>query len=328
MWQRVLLVVGLFCSILSAQGFFYNYVDPCNQTIIRNNYKVTQDGNGFYVSYYNKSRYFTLEQVLNGDLERWAENVYNDFEDLFPCAVRVAEEILASALAQNATEQFSKGDISNQPTQVNYAIKSSPNVDSTWTTTFNSVYTRTSFDGKSRYDGNLSFTDDFTRISGTYGQGINFVAKKQNQVISGTGVAFETFEGWDWLVSASYAKSLVKPQSEVIVLTTSYGSVSDNTFGNLSVLHGMVVPIDLNAIKFTFANYTSYTLLRYYGGLNRDSQYLLLRSPIMFFPTFSADWKLGQAFTFNLGVSFGYNTVVNDYGERGKTFSILFGTYF
>ena len=63
-------------------------------------------------------------------------------------------------------------------------------------------------------------------------------------------------------------------------------------------------------------------------SLNQDSQYLLLRSPIMIFPTISADWKLGQAFTFNLGVSFGYNTVVNDYGERGKTFSILFGTYF
>ena len=286
MWQRVLIVIGLFCSLLSAQGFFYNYVDPCNQTIIRNNYKVQQEGNGFYVSYYNKSRFFTLEEVLAGELELWAENVYNDFEDLFPCAVRVAEEILASALAQNATEQFSKGDISNQPTQVNYAIKSSPSVDSSWVTTFNSVYTRTSFDGKSRYDGNLSFTDDFTRFSGTYGQGINFIAKKQNQVISGTGVAFETFEGWDWLVSASYAKSLIKPQSEVIVLTTSYGSVSDNTFGNLSVLHGMVIPIDLKMIKFTFANYTSYTLLRYYGGLNRDSQYLLLRSPIMFFQLF------------------------------------------
>jgi len=24
----------------------------------------------------------------------------------------------------------------------------------------------------------------------------------------------------------------------------------------------------------------------------------------------------------------GYNTVVNDYGERDKSFSILFGTYF
>lgn len=328
MWQRVLLVVGLFCSILSAQGFFYNYVDPCNQTIIRNNYKVQQEGNGFYVSYYNKSRYFTLEQVLNGDLERWAESVYDDFEDLFPCAVRVAEEILASALASNATEQFTKTDISNQPSQVNYAIKSSPMVDSSWVTTFNSVYTRTSFDGKSRYDGNLSFTDDFKRFSGTYGQGINFTAKKQNQVISGTGVAFETFEGWDWLVSGSYAKSLVKQNAEVLVLTGSYGNVSEYAFGNISILHGIRVPVKFSQFELTFSNYISYTLMRYYGGLNQDSQYLLLRSPIMIFPTISADWKLGQAFTFNLGVSFGYNTVVNDYGERGKTFSILFGTYF
>ena len=328
MWQRVLLVVGLFCSILSAQGFFYNYVDPCNQTIIRNNYKVQQDGNGFYVSYYNKQRYFTLEEVLAGELERWAEDVYNDFEDLFPCAVRVAEEILASALASNATEQFSKGDISNQPTQVNYAIKSSPSADSSWVTSFNSVYTRTSFDGKSRYDGNFTFTDDFKRFSGTYGQGINFIAKKQNQVISGTGVAFETFEGWDWLASVSYAKSLKKPQPEVIVLTTSYVNVSNSSFGNFSVLHGLVVPVKWGQFELTLANYTSYTLVRYYGGLNRDSQYLLLRSPIMFFPTISADWKLGQAFTFNVGMSFGFNTVVNDYGERGRTFSIMFGTYF
>ena len=56
--------------------------------------------------------------------------------------------------------------------------------------------------------------------------------------------------------------------------------------------------------------------------------HLLLRSPIMLFPTLAVDWKLGQAFTFNLGVSMGYNTVVNDYGERSKTFNLLFGTYF
>ena len=154
------------------------------------------------------------------------------------------------------------------------------------------------------------------------------LAKKQNQVVSATGVAFETFEGWDWLMSTSYAKSLIKKRAEVIVLTASYGNVSEHSFGNLSVLYGMRFPVKAGQFELTFSNYISYTLLRYYGGLNQDSQYLLLTSPIMFFPTVSADWKLGQAFTFNLGVSFGYNTVVNDYGERGKTLSILFGTYF
>ena len=109
------------------------------------------------------------------------ENVYNDFEDLFPIAVRVEEILKKVKLAQsNDTEQFTKTDISNQPSQVNYSIKSSPMVDSSWVTTFNSVYTRTSFDGKSRYDGNLSFTDDFKRFSGTYGQGINFTQETES----------------------------------------------------------------------------------------------------------------------------------------------------
>ena len=78
----------------------------------------------------------------------------------------------------------------------------------------------------------------------------------------------------------------------------------------------------------TISNYIAYTLWRYYEGNNPDDRYLLLRSPIIFMPTISFDWKLGTAFSFNLGVSMGYNTVVNDYGERNKSFSILFGTYF
>ena len=45
-------------------------------------------------------------------------------------------------------------------------------------------------------------------------------------------------------------------------------------------------------------------------------------------PTISFDWKVGTAFTFNVGISMGYNTVVNDYGDRNKTISVLFGTYF
>ena len=329
MWQKFIFLICVWSSV-SAQSFFggYNYVDPCNQSIIRNSYTIRNDQDGFTVTYYNKTKFFTLEQVLAGELESWAENVYNDFEDLFPCAVRVAEEILSSVLASNVSEQFSKSDISNDPSQVNYAIRSTPVGDSTWVTSYNSVYTRESFDGKSRYDGNLNFTDDWKRASLTYGQGVNFVAKKQNRIISGTGVLFKTFEGWDWLTSVSYAKSINFKRPEALVLTTTYGSVSSNKFGNMSILHGFRIPVDFGGIKLTFSNYTSYTLVRYYGGLKKNSQYLLLRSPIMFFPTAAIDWKIGQAFKFNLGITMGYNTVVNDYGERGKSISILFGTYF
>jgi hypothetical protein len=331
MWQRLLSFLLLLSSI-SAQSFFYSYIDPCEQTVIRSNVVITGEQQGFQVTYYNRTKFFTLQEVLNGDLERWTQSVYKDFEDLFPCAVKVAEEILSSVIAENVSEQFSKDEggenISSTPQQVNYAIRSTQG-EERWVTAFNSVYTATSFDGSKRHDGNFNFTDDFRKQSLTYGQGFKLTAKKQNVVFNGSALTYKTFEGWDWLLSTSFAKSLQKKNAEAFVLTGTYGKVSGNNFGNITMVYGQRFPFRIiGGNKITFSNYIAYTLMRYYEGNNIDDRYLLLRSPVIFMPTISMDWKLGQAFTFNLGVSMGYNTVVNDYGERDKSFSILFGTYF
>ena len=327
MRQRLFSFLFLLSSI-SAQSFFYSYVDPCEQTVIRTNTVIGGDGQqGFQVTYYNRTKFFTLQEVLNGDLETWTQRVYNDFERLFPCAVKVAEEILSSVIADNVTEQFTKSDISNDPTQVNYAIRSTKGLDR-WITQFNSVYTATSFDGNSRHDGNFNFTNDFRKTSLTYGRGFKWKAKKQNVQLSASGLTYKTFEGWDWLISTSAAKSLVKTNPEAAVLTLSYGNVSGVGFGNITGLYALRYPANFSFGKVTFSNYIAYTLLRYYEGNIEGGRYLLLRSPVIFFPTISFDWKVGTAFTFNVGMSMGYNTVVNDYGERNKTFSVLFGTYF
>ena len=326
MWQRLLSFLLLLSSI-SAQSFFYSYIDPCEQTTVRTSTILQNGVQGFQVTYYNRTKFFTLEQVISGELEQWTQDVYRDFENLFPCAVRVAEEVLSSVIADNVTEQFSKSDISNDPTQVNYAIRSTQSVDR-WVTQFNSVYTATSFDGNSRHDGNFNFTDDFRKTSITYGRGFRWKAKKQNVQLSTSGLTYKTFEGWDWLLSASAAKSLQKKNSEAAVITGSYGSVSGVGFGNITALYAMRYPAKFSFGEVTFSNYIAYTLLRYYEGNIDGGRYLLLRSPIIFFPTISFDWRIGTAFTFNVGLSMGYNTVVNDYGDRNKTFSILFGTYF
>ena len=331
MWQRLLSFLFLLSSI-SAQSFFYSYIDPCEQTVVRTNVVISGEQQGFQVTYYNRTKFFTLQEVLNGDLERWTQSVYKDFEDLFPCAVKVAEEILSSVIAENVSEQFSKDEggenISSTPQQVNYAIRSTQG-EERWVTAFNSVYTATSFDGSKRHDGNFNFTDDFRKQSLTYGQGFKLTAKKQNVVFNGSALTYKTFEGWDWLLSTSFAKSLQKKNAEAFVLTGTYGKVSGNNFGNITMVYGQRFPFRIiGGNKITFSNYIAYTLMRYYEGNNIDDRYLLLRSPVIFMPTISMDWKLGQAFTFNLGVSMGYNTVVNDYGERDKSFSILFGTYF
>ena len=331
MWQKLIFLVLLWSSV-SAQSFFYSYIDPCEQTVVRSTVVIGGDGQeGFQVTYYNRTKFFTLQQVLNGELEAWAQSVYRDFEDLFPCAVKVAEEILSSVIAENVSEQFSKDeggeDISSTPQQVNYAIRSTQGEEK-WITSYNSVYTATSFDGGKRHDGNFNFTDDLRKGSLTYGQGFKFKAKKQNIVWNGSALAYKTFEGWDWLISAAYAKSLIKKNTEAFVLSGTFGKVSGNNFGNLTMVYGQRFPFDFGQFKVSFSNYIAYTLMRYYEGNNPEDRYLLLKSPIIFFPTVSFDWKLGTAFTFNLGMSMGYNTVVNDYGERNKTFSILFGTYF
>ena len=327
MRQRLLSFLFLLSSI-SAQSFFYSYVDPCEQTVVRTNVVISGEQQGFQVTYYNRTKFFTLQEVLGGDLERWTQDVYRDFENLFPCAVKVAEEILSSVIAENVSEQFSKSDedISSTPQQVNYAIRSTQG-EERWVTAFNSVYTATSFDGSKRHDGNFNFTDDFRKQSLTYGQGFKLTAKKQNVVLNGSALTYKTFEGWDWLLSTSYAKSL--QNSEAFVLTGTFGKVSGNNFGNLTMVYGQRFPFQIiGGNKITLSNYIAYTLMRYYEGNITGDRYLLLRSPIIFMPTISMDWKLGTAFSFNLGVSMGYNTVVNDYGERDKSFSILFGTYF
>jgi len=326
MGQRLFSFLFLLSSI-SAQSFFYSYIDPCEQTTVRTSTSLQNGTEGFQVTYYNRTKFFTLEQVISGELEQWTQNVYKDFEKLFPCAVRVAEEVLSSVIADNVSEQFTKSDISNDPTQVNYAIRSTRG-EERWITQFNSVYTATSFDGNSRHDGNFNFTDDFKKTSLTYGRGFRFKAKKQNVQLSASGLTYQTFEGWDWLLSTSAAKSLQKKNSQAAVLTGSYGSVSGVGFGNITALYAMRYPAEFTFGEVTFSNYIAYTLLRYYEGNIDGGRYLLLRSPIIFFPTISFDWKIGTAFTFNVGVSMGYNTVVNDYGKRNQTFSVLLGTYF
>ena len=332
MWQKLILIFLLWGSV-SAQSFFYSYIDPCEQTVIRSTIVIGGDGQqGFQVTYYNRTKFFTLAQVISGELEEWTQSVYRDFEDLFPCAVKVAEELLSSVLAENVSEQFSKSeggeDISATPQQVNYAIRSTQGEEK-WITSFNSVYTATSFDNSKRHDGNFNFTNDGRKGSLTYGQGFKFKAKKQNVVFNGSALTYKTFEGWDWLLSTSYAKSLQKKNAEAFVFSGTYGNVSGNNFGNLTMVYGQRFPFKImGGNTITFSNYIAYTLMRYYEGNNPGDRYLLLRSPVIFMPTISMDWKLGTAFSFNLGVSMGYNTVVNDYGERDKSFSILFGTYF
>ena len=63
MWQRLLSFLLLLSSI-SAQSFFYSYIDPCLQTVVRSDYTINSTQQGFQVTYYNRTKFFTLEEAL------------------------------------------------------------------------------------------------------------------------------------------------------------------------------------------------------------------------------------------------------------------------
>ena len=105
-WLLTLLLV----SSLYGQGFGYNYIDPCNQQAVNLNYRTETTENGFWVTYYNQRAFFTWEQVADGTLQNWTQQVYSDFERLFPCAVNIAEEALASASTLGLTEELESDD--------------------------------------------------------------------------------------------------------------------------------------------------------------------------------------------------------------------------
>ena len=101
-WLLTLLLIG---SLYGQNGHYgYNYLDPCTHNAVNFNYQTETTENGFWVTYYNQRRFFTWEQVLAGELQAWTEQVYRDFEKLFPCAVNVAEEALAAATTLNLSD--------------------------------------------------------------------------------------------------------------------------------------------------------------------------------------------------------------------------------
>src|SRR6056300_1182501 len=105
-WLLTILLIGS----LYGQGFGYNYIDTCNQQTVNLNYKTETTPGGFWVTYYNQRKFFTWLEVADGTLQNWTQQVYSDFEKLFPCAVNVAEEALASAISTNLSDELEQDD--------------------------------------------------------------------------------------------------------------------------------------------------------------------------------------------------------------------------
>ena len=325
------LLTILLLSSLYGQGFGYNYVDPCNQQAVNINYTTEATENGFWVTYYNQRRFFTWTQVADGTLQAWTQQVYSDFERLFPCAVNIAEEALASANTINLADELEREDEedigASEPSFIGGDIV---NTFYEWgsVATFNSVYTRENFDLTQEYNYTLNLTLDLKKVLGLYGNTRKFKKKRQNAFWNAGALYYRTFEGSDWLITGNYGKVIRNDVRQVGLLSSSIGQISKENFLNLNMMYGYRLPIPIRDNTIFLQTFVSYTLFRYFEGLKTENKYLLLESPILIYPGASIDINFTETFKMNFGFYVGYNTLVNDIGERNISYSIVFGTNF
>ena len=326
-WLLTILLLGS----LYGQGFGYNYIDPCNQQAVNLNYKTETTENGFWVTYYNQRRFFTWLEVADGTLQDWTEQVYRDFERLFPCAVNIAEEALASASTINLADELEREDEedigASEPSFIGGDIVNTF-YDYGSVATFNSVYTRENFDLTQEFNYTLNITLDLKKVLGLYGNTTKSKEKKQNAFWNAGALYYRTFEGSDWLITGNYGKVIRNDIRQVGLLSSSIGQISRENFLNLNMMYGYRLPIPFRDNQINLQTFISYTIFRYYEGLKTENKYLLLESPILIYPGASIDINFTETFKMNFGFYVGYNTLVNDIGERNISYSIVFGTNF
>ena len=325
------LLTILLLSSLYGQGFGYNYVDPCNQQAVNLNYTTEATENGFWVTYYNQRRFFTWIQVADGTLQAWTQQVYSDFERLFPCAVNIAEEALASANTINLADELEREDEedigASEPSFIGGDIV---NTFYDWgsVATFNSVYTEENFDLTKEFNYTLNLTLDLKKVLSLYGRTKKEKEKRQNVFWNAGALYYRTFEGSDWLITGNYGKVIRNDIRQVGLLSSSIGQISKENFLNLNMMYGYRLPIPIRDNTIFLQTFVSYTLFRYFEGLKTENKYLLLESPILIYPGANIDIKFTDTFKMNFGFYVGYNTLVNDLGERNISYSIIFGTNF
>ena len=326
-WFLTILLIGS----LYGQGFGYNYIDPCNQQAVNLNYTTEATENGFWVTYYNQRKFFTWTQVADGTLQAWTQQVYRDFERLFPCAVNIAEEALASANTLGLTEELEgddEEDISvSEPSFIGGDIVNTF-YDYGSVATFNSVYTEENFDLTKEFNYTMNITLDLKKVLGLYGRSKKNKDRKQNVFWNAGALYYRTFEGSDWLITGNYGKVIKSDLNQVGLLSSSIGQISKENFLNMNLMYGYRYPIKIKDTTINLQTFVSYTIFRYFEGLKTENKYLLLESPILIYPGFNVDINFTETFKMNFGFNVGYNTLVNDLGERNINYSIIFGTNF
>jgi len=174
-----------------------------------------------------------------------------------------------------------------------------------------STSTRTSNDNSSFY---------YTMNPGSF---INFDTLKSVEIIKGPASALYGSDAIGGLISFQSLEAddlLGDDEDFKIEIPANYNSSNNGFNGSTKIATKLS---ENTSALFIYTKENSQEL-----GVKTETKYLLLESPILIYPGFNVDFKFTETFKMNFGMYLGYNTLVNDIGERNISYSIVFGTNF
>jgi hypothetical protein len=103
--KKILLIaIALFIGLISkGQSLVYTFIDPCTKQVS----VFTVPANGTVIFFLNKSRVFTRDDLANGNLATWVNQVYADYRKVSPCSVQsgqVTQNQITSQVVSGAVQ--------------------------------------------------------------------------------------------------------------------------------------------------------------------------------------------------------------------------------
>jgi len=103
--KKILLIaLTLFIGLISkGQSLVYTFIDPCTKQVS----VFTVPANGTVIFFLNKSKAFTPDDLSNGNLAVWVNQVYADYRKVSPCSVQsgqVTQNQITSQVVSGAVQ--------------------------------------------------------------------------------------------------------------------------------------------------------------------------------------------------------------------------------
>lgn len=104
MKKILLIAIALFIGLISkGQSLVYTFIDPCTKQVS----VFTVPANGTVIFFLNKSKAFTRDDLVNGNLATWVNQVYADYRKVSPCSVQsgqVTQNQITSQVVSGAVQ--------------------------------------------------------------------------------------------------------------------------------------------------------------------------------------------------------------------------------